>query len=80
METLLLLLVVGALVVVAVRKLHARSPEQRTRRQIQALKLACNGDQELVERLIFAELQKSPGIDYGEAAGRALANVRRDRR
>lgn len=77
---LVLGLLVLVVIAVVVQRIHQRSPRQRTRRLIRELKLACHGDQDLVERLIFAELQQSPSIDYAEATRRALARVERDRR
>jgi phage terminase small subunit len=59
---------------------YRRSPKQLRRKQIAALRRACGGDQELVERLIFGELQRNPKLDYAEAARRALERLARDRR
>jgi len=73
----------GLILIVAIAGLgiylYRRAPRQRVRKQVRALLLACRGDQELVERLIFAELQRAD-VSYDEAARRALARLIRDRR
>jgi len=74
------LILVFVLCVLGARYLYQHSPKQRERRQIKALMLACDGDQELVERLIFAEMEREEGIGYGEAARRARNRLARDRR
>ena len=70
----LVLLLLGA------RYLHQHSPKQLQRRRIKSLYIACGGDQDLVERLIFAETERAPDVDLGEAARRARERLIRDRR
>jgi hypothetical protein len=77
MNVLAVVLVVALLAFLATR-LRERSPKRLERKQIRALRLACKGDQDLVERLLFAELQRSGDISYAEAASRALARLIRD--
>ena len=77
---LLGILLVVVLLVLGGRYFHRRRPKQRERRQIKALLLACDGDQELVERLIFAEMEREDGIGFAEAARRARHRLSRDRR
>jgi hypothetical protein len=74
------LLVVVVLLVAVGGYLYRRRPKQRERRQINALLIACQGDQALAERLMFAEMQRDEHISYAEAARRALARLTRDRR
>ncbi|MGD8861935.1 MAG: hypothetical protein PVI30_18130 [Myxococcales bacterium] len=68
------------LLVVGVRWLYKQSPKQRERSEIKALLQECDGDQELVERLIFAEMRRQEGISFTEAARRARRRLKRDRR
>ena len=74
------LALLAVLAVFAVRWLLAQRPARKERDQIRALMLECDGDQELVERLIFAEMQRHEGIGFGEAARRARRRMNRDRR
>jgi hypothetical protein len=74
------IILVLVLVALAGRYLYRRSPKQRERRAIKALMLACGGDQELAERLIFAEMERQQDIGFGEAALRARRRLSRDRR
>lgn len=74
------IILVLVLVALAARYLYRRSPKQRERREIKALLLACRGDQELAERLIFAEMERQQDIGFGEAALRARRRLQRDRR
>jgi hypothetical protein len=71
---------VVVLIVLAGRYLYQRSPKQRERRQIKALLIACDGDQDLAERLMFAEMEREDGIAFAEAARRAQKRLARDRR
>lgn len=50
------------------------------RRAVQELLHLCEGDQDLVERLLWQEMQQTPDIDYATAARRAAARLRKDRR
>jgi hypothetical protein len=68
------------LAALAVRSLIAQRPKRRERAQIKALLVECDGDQDLVERLIFAEMERDDDIAYGEAARRARNRLKRDRR
>lgn len=72
-----LAVVLGAL---GLRWLSAQSPKRHERAQIKALLIECDGDQDLVERLIFAEMEREEDIAYGEAARRARNRLKRDRR
>jgi len=74
------LALVAVLVMLGARKLYAKRPKQRERTKMRDLLLACHGDQMVAERLIFAELQRAPGLDFGEAAHRAHQRLQRDRR
>lgn len=58
--------------------LYKRLPKQRQRREIRALLLRCAGDQSLVERLIFAEMQRDESLDFADAARRARLRLERD--
>lgn len=73
-----------ALVAVAGLVTIAWWTRRRSKRQrldhVRALRLACKDDQELVERLMFAELQRDEQLDYAQAARRALLRLGRDRR
>ncbi len=71
---LLVLLALGG------RYLYQQSPKRRERRRIKALLLACDGDQELCERLIFAEMERDASLGFGQAAQRARERLARDRR
>jgi|1185.fasta_scaffold582507_2 hypothetical protein len=66
--------------VLGVRWLLQQRPKRRERAQVKALMLECDGDQELVERLIFSEMDRDEGIDFAEAVRRARNKLRRDRR
>jgi hypothetical protein len=68
------------LAALGLRWLLAQRPKRRERAQIKALLIECDGDQDLVERLIFAEIEREDGIAYGEAARRARNRLKRDRR
>jgi hypothetical protein len=72
-----LAVVLGAL---GLRWLSAQRPKRRERAQIKALLQECGGNQDLVERLIFAETEREEGIGFGEAARRARNRLKRDRR
>jgi hypothetical protein len=48
--------------------------------EVRRLTRACRGDRELVERLIFAEMQRDPSISMSVAAMRARRRLARDRR
>ena len=48
--------------------------------EVRQLTRACRGDRELVERLIFAEMQRDPSISISAAADRARRRLARDRR
>jgi hypothetical protein len=72
-------IVLAVLFALGVRHLYNQRPSQKRRRQIQALLQECNGDQDLVERLIFVEMQRDEAIDYAEAARRARSRLKRDR-
>ena len=71
---------VAVLLVFGGRYLYQRSPKQRERRQIKSLMIDCDGDQELAERLIFAEMERQEGLSFAEAARRARNRLRHDRR
>jgi Na+-transporting methylmalonyl-CoA/oxaloacetate decarboxylase gamma subunit len=77
---LLVLIVLVVLIVAIGGYLYRRRPKQRERKQIKALVIACRGDQALAERLMFAEMQRTEGISYADAARSALASLARDRR
>jgi len=74
------LAIVGVLVVFAYRYIDGRRPKKRERRALGELMEDCNGDQELVERLIFAEMEHHPEMNFSEAARRARARLARDRK
>jgi hypothetical protein len=48
--------------------------------EVRRLRRACRGDRELVERLIFAEMQRDASISMSIAAMRARRKLARDRR
>jgi hypothetical protein len=48
--------------------------------EVRRLTRACRGDRELVERLIFAEMQRDASISMSVAAMRARRRLARDRR
>ena len=73
------LCLVLVLAVVGYRQLDKRRPKQRQRAAIKALLQECHGDQELCERLLFAELERAPQLDYTQAAVRARKRLMRDR-
>ena len=74
----LILLVV--LLVVGGRWLWSRQPKKVERSHIKALMMQCHGDQDLVERLIFAEMERTPHISMGEASVRARKRLLSDLR
>ena len=74
------LAIVVVLVIFAYRYIDGRRPKKRERRELTELMEDCNGDQDLVERLIFAEMENHPNMDFKEAARRARARLSRDRR
>jgi len=73
--TLVSLLLLG----LAGRYFWMRRPRARQRAQIQALRREAGGDQDLVERLIYAELEREPELSYEAAARRARERLKRDR-
>lgn len=78
------LAVIVAVVVVAARWLYprlvSRTPKGRERAQLRALLQTCHGDEQLAERLIFAEMQQDERLSFEQAARRANKRLRRDRR
>ena len=74
---LVLLAVLGVL---GGRYLWTQRPAAKRKRHMTALLEACHRDQELAERLIMAELESTPDLDFGEAARRARARLIRDRK
>ena len=70
---------VAVMIIVAARALYQRRPVTRQRTRMRELVRACHGDSELAERLVFAELQRAPGLDLGEAAHRAFKRLSRER-
>lgn len=74
------LILVGVLGVVIARWLWSRRPKSRERAELTALMRAVDGDQELVERLIFAEMEREEGLSFTQAARRARVRLERDRR
>lgn len=74
------LILVAVLLALGARWFLARRPKRRERAEIRRLLIDCDGDQDLVERLIFAEMQRQEGIGFAEAARRARNRLRRDRR
>ena len=74
MALLLVLVVLGG------RWLYERRPARRERREIKELLLLCDGDQDLVERLVFRELERAEGLSMEQAARRARRRLARDRR
>lgn len=73
-------IVVAVLLALGVRWLIARSPKRRERAQLARLLADCDVDRDVMERLVFAEMQRDEGIGFGEAARRARNRLRRDRR
>jgi len=78
-------IVVGIVVlVVAARWLYprfvAQTPKGRERAQLRALLQSCHGDEQLVERLIFAEMQHDQDLSFEQAARLANRRLKRDRR
>jgi hypothetical protein len=73
-------ILLAVLALLALRWLLARRPKVRERTQIKALLRACDDDQAMAERLIFAEMERDPDISFGEAARRARWRLTRDRR
>jgi len=74
------LAVLAVLAVFAYRFIDGRRPKKRERRELTELMQACDGDQDLAERLIYAEMEHQEGLSYAEAARRARARLARDRR
>ena len=72
--------VVVVLLLVAARWLFERQPQRRERNQIKDLLLLCDGDEALVERLIFRELERDGSLSMGQAARLAARRLSRDRR
>ena len=57
-----------------------RRPRGATRQAETQLRRICFGDTDQVERLIHAEMARTPGISRAEAANRAVGRYRRDNR
>jgi hypothetical protein len=57
-----------------------RRRPSRVDSEVRRLRRACRGDRELVERLIFAEMQRDSRISMSVAAMRARRRLARDRR
>jgi hypothetical protein len=74
------LALLAVLVVLGGRWLYERQPARRERNQIKELMLLCDGDEELVQRLVFRELEREPELSMGQAARLAARRLRRDRR
>jgi hypothetical protein len=77
---LLGIILIAVLATLALRWLLTQRPKERQRAQIKALMRECDADQELAERLLYAEKDREDGIPFGEAARRARQRLRRDRR
>ena len=73
------LAIVAVLALLAFRYFRDVRPKRKTRSAFQELLAACDGDQDLAERLVFAEVQKAPDLDLGEAARRARKRLLKDR-
>jgi hypothetical protein len=70
---LVVALLVVVIIVVWSRAAAAASDESRLLRM-------CQGDNEQAERLLQAELRRSPHVSRSEAAGRAVQRLQRDNR
>jgi hypothetical protein len=78
MDSVSTIAIAGVIVVAAWWWLHSRGS---TARQAETqLRRVCLGDEGQVERLINAEMTRSPGISRGEAASRAVRRYQRDNR
>lgn len=73
------LLLAAVLLFLGGRYFYGRYRQGRMRRAVHALRAQCGGDQALVERLIFAEMQKDESLDITSAARRARLRLERDR-
>ena len=68
------------LAIVAARYALGKAPARRRKNALRALLEACHGDQDLAERLVMSEMDRDEHIGFAEAAKRARARLRRDRR
>lgn len=75
----LALVLIAVLLGLAGIHLYRRFGRKRKRSEIKALLEDCNGDQDLVERLIFAEMQRDESLTIHAAARAARVRLQRDR-
>lgn len=73
--TLVVLAVLGAAAYAFLRRRKTGGPRSEARALIED----CNGDQELAERLIFAEMQRDDAMTLSAAVRAARQRLKRDR-
>jgi len=73
------IILVAVLLAIGARALYAQRSKSPTRKHMRELIRACHNDAAMAERLVFAEMNRQPGLDIGEAARRARQRLLRER-